>query len=260
MLDESFSGVLVSDLYAAYHHYPGLKQRCWAHLLRDIHDLKILYPKERQLARWAAAVQDIYRQAKGLQPSRRWAKTAGPRVVGAETAGPVPSLRPRPGSRPRQPVPTYREAHQGTICLCGRPGGALGQQRCGKEPAAADGEPEGQRRHPLGAGHRHQDDPGLPLRHLAHPRIGSPLGLPSDARIPSTLNCYSAAADGLKLLRRAGYCPRRYDGPSGPSPPAASMFGVSAGGGRRTNAGILSLWRPSGSGDAPMGNWIERTG
>ena len=30
-----FDGVLVSDFYAAYNHYPGLKQRCWAHLLRD---------------------------------------------------------------------------------------------------------------------------------------------------------------------------------------------------------------------------------
>ena len=37
-LGESFSGVLVSDFYAAYHHYDGPKQRCWAHLLRDIHD------------------------------------------------------------------------------------------------------------------------------------------------------------------------------------------------------------------------------
>ena len=33
VLDSSFSGVLVSDFYAAYNHYPGLKQRCWAHLL-----------------------------------------------------------------------------------------------------------------------------------------------------------------------------------------------------------------------------------
>ena len=46
MLDSSFSGVLVSDFYAAYTHYPGLKQRCWAHLLRDIHDLKGLYPED----------------------------------------------------------------------------------------------------------------------------------------------------------------------------------------------------------------------
>ena len=44
-LGESFSGVLVSDFYAAYHHYDGPKQRCWAHLLRDIHDLVALYPQ-----------------------------------------------------------------------------------------------------------------------------------------------------------------------------------------------------------------------
>ena len=35
-LSDAFSGVLVSDCYAAYHHYDGPKQRCWAHLLRDI--------------------------------------------------------------------------------------------------------------------------------------------------------------------------------------------------------------------------------
>ncbi len=66
VLDESFSGVLVSDFYAAYHHYPGLRQRCWVHLLRDIHDLKSPYPRDASLLRWTAAVQDIYRQAKGF--------------------------------------------------------------------------------------------------------------------------------------------------------------------------------------------------
>ena len=44
-LGESFSGVLVSDFYAAYHHYDGPKQRCWAHLLRDIHDQRTRSPK-----------------------------------------------------------------------------------------------------------------------------------------------------------------------------------------------------------------------
>ena len=37
VLGDEFAGVLVSDFYAAYHHYDGPKQRCWAHLLRDIH-------------------------------------------------------------------------------------------------------------------------------------------------------------------------------------------------------------------------------
>lgn len=64
VLDESFSGVLVSDFYAAYHHYPGLKQRCWAHLLRDIHELKVVYPDDAGLTQWAANVQQLYAAAK----------------------------------------------------------------------------------------------------------------------------------------------------------------------------------------------------
>ena len=65
-LGDSFSGVLVSDFYAAYHHYPGLKQRCWVHLLRDIHDLKALYPQDQKLAQWAGAVHQIYSGAKAF--------------------------------------------------------------------------------------------------------------------------------------------------------------------------------------------------
>jgi hypothetical protein len=57
---------MVSDFYAAYHHYPGLKQRCWAHLLRDIHDLKGLYPEDTGLAQWAEAVHQLYTKAKTL--------------------------------------------------------------------------------------------------------------------------------------------------------------------------------------------------
>ena len=59
VLDESFSGVLVSDFYAAYNHHPGLKQRCWAHLLRDIHELRVLYPDDAKLAQCAAAIRNL---------------------------------------------------------------------------------------------------------------------------------------------------------------------------------------------------------
>ena len=71
VLGESFEGILVSDFYVAYHHYPGLKQRCWAHLLRDIHALKVLYPEDGGLAQWALGVQRLY--AKG----REWAAAGG---------------------------------------------------------------------------------------------------------------------------------------------------------------------------------------
>jgi transposase len=66
VLGDGFGGVVVSDFYAAYDHYPGLHQRCWPHLLRDIHSLKNIYPDDACLAQWAEAVQDLYAQAKGF--------------------------------------------------------------------------------------------------------------------------------------------------------------------------------------------------
>ena len=76
-LGESFSGVLVSDFYAAYHHYGGPKQRCWAHLLRDIHDLVALYPKDAPLAQWAAAVHQLYVEARSFtHPQAQRRRTA----------------------------------------------------------------------------------------------------------------------------------------------------------------------------------------
>jgi len=62
-LGAEFAGTLVSDFYAGYHHYPGVHQRCWAHLLRDIHDLTEVYPSDARLADWAAAVLALYREA-----------------------------------------------------------------------------------------------------------------------------------------------------------------------------------------------------
>ena len=64
VLGDEFGGVLVSDFYAAYNHYSGLKQRCWAHLLRDIHDLRVMHPDDEGVALWASAVEDIYTEAR----------------------------------------------------------------------------------------------------------------------------------------------------------------------------------------------------
>jgi hypothetical protein len=63
VLGATFRGVLASDFYAAYHHYLGLKQRCWAHLLREIHDLRRVYPRDTALARWARQVHRLYQRA-----------------------------------------------------------------------------------------------------------------------------------------------------------------------------------------------------
>ena len=99
-LGESFSGVLVSDCYAAYHHYDGPKQRCWAHLLRDIHDLVAALPqghlaKDTSLAQWAAAAHQLYVEARSMSPGHpRSGTTTAHRStgLGAAAAGHLPAL------------------------------------------------------------------------------------------------------------------------------------------------------------------------
>jgi hypothetical protein len=57
ILGDGATAVLCCDGYAAYHHYPGHKQRCWAHLLRDLHDLTVAHPADARLRRWAVRVK-----------------------------------------------------------------------------------------------------------------------------------------------------------------------------------------------------------
>ena len=76
VLGDGFAGVLVSDFYAAYDHYTGLKQRCWAHLLREIHELKAQHPDDAKLRRWAVGVKAIYTKANATHhrdPRKRYA-------------------------------------------------------------------------------------------------------------------------------------------------------------------------------------------
>ena len=63
VLGDEFEGVLVSDFYGAYNVYQGPHQRCWTHLLRDIHQLKEQHPQDLVLARWSHAVREVYDHA-----------------------------------------------------------------------------------------------------------------------------------------------------------------------------------------------------
>ena len=65
VLGKDFRGVLVSDFYSGYHYYLGPHQRCWVHLLRDVHELKQKYPTPGVLA-WAQKLRDIYDRAKAF--------------------------------------------------------------------------------------------------------------------------------------------------------------------------------------------------
>lgn len=63
LIGEDFGGVLGRDFYAGYHIHQGLHQRCWVHLLGDMHDLKEDYPHDEALLTWASSVKTIYEQA-----------------------------------------------------------------------------------------------------------------------------------------------------------------------------------------------------
>jgi len=63
LIGDDYQGVLGSDFYAGYNIHQGQHQRCWVHLLRDIHDLKEIHPDDAALHAWAKAVKAIYEQA-----------------------------------------------------------------------------------------------------------------------------------------------------------------------------------------------------
>lgn len=73
LVGEDYPGVVVSDFYAAYNQFDGLHQRCWAHLLRDIHALRSDYPDDGGLTVWAEAMQSLYHRSSAwvAQPTPR---------------------------------------------------------------------------------------------------------------------------------------------------------------------------------------------
>jgi hypothetical protein len=78
-LGAGFAGVLVSDFYVAYTAYAGRHQYCWAHLLRDVHDLAAAHPKEAGVAGWADAVHKLYQRARAFADPDPRARTRAQR-------------------------------------------------------------------------------------------------------------------------------------------------------------------------------------
>jgi hypothetical protein len=64
LLGKDFAGTLVTDFYGAYDHFLGDKQRCWAHLWRDVKDLRAQFPTDPTLARWATRLRRLYHAAR----------------------------------------------------------------------------------------------------------------------------------------------------------------------------------------------------
>lgn len=69
VLREEFEGVLVTDFYAAYNVYEGVKQRCWVHLLRDLKELACKHAGDKSVQRWVKTVKRVYYRAKKVADS-----------------------------------------------------------------------------------------------------------------------------------------------------------------------------------------------
>ena len=63
ILGAQWRGWLVTDFYAAYNLIPGRHQRCWVHLLRDLHDLKQTHTANPEVLAWVTAVRTLYDEA-----------------------------------------------------------------------------------------------------------------------------------------------------------------------------------------------------
>jgi len=63
VLGGKFAGHLVSDFYCGYNEYAGKHQRCWTHLLRDLHALKQAYQQDAEVVAWAQDVRSLSTQA-----------------------------------------------------------------------------------------------------------------------------------------------------------------------------------------------------
>jgi len=68
LVGDEYAGVVVSDFYTAYDQLDGLHQRCWAHVLREIHDLRTQRPDDAGLTAWAEHVHALYARADQWQP------------------------------------------------------------------------------------------------------------------------------------------------------------------------------------------------
>jgi hypothetical protein len=63
ILGNDFHGWLVTDFYAAYNLILCHHQRCWAHLLRDLHELKENHAGTAEIVAWAQDVRKLYDDA-----------------------------------------------------------------------------------------------------------------------------------------------------------------------------------------------------
>jgi len=68
ILGADFGGTIVADCYAAYDHFLGPQQRCWAHLVRELRALVHEYGEQPETVAWVEGILGVYDQASAPRP------------------------------------------------------------------------------------------------------------------------------------------------------------------------------------------------
>jgi hypothetical protein len=69
ILGADHGGTMVVDCYAAYDHFEGRKQRCWAHLVRELQALLHEQGSHEETVAWVEGILAIYEQARATRPA-----------------------------------------------------------------------------------------------------------------------------------------------------------------------------------------------
>jgi transposase len=69
ILGADFGGTIVADCYAAYNHFLGPKQRCWAHLVRDLETLLHDQGDDTGTVAWVTGILKVYARARRPRPA-----------------------------------------------------------------------------------------------------------------------------------------------------------------------------------------------
>lgn len=67
VLGKSFGGVLTTDFYGVYNKIECDKQKCWAHLLRELHELKKKFPKNLEIIYFSSRLKSFFERGKKLR-------------------------------------------------------------------------------------------------------------------------------------------------------------------------------------------------
>jgi transposase len=75
ILGSDYKGTLVTDFYVAYNDLACEHQRCWVHLLRDLHELKEEHKENQEVLDWAAQLRRLYDAAQdAIKGKGRWGR------------------------------------------------------------------------------------------------------------------------------------------------------------------------------------------